>query len=232
MMMSDPTKQWDAIIFDLDGTLIDSAPDIQSSINAVLGDDDLPPLSLPVVTSFIGNGISHLVSQAYQHHGKILDVTELMDRTSRFSDVYANNANRQTQAFPGVMEAVRHLFDEGVKLGICTNKPALLAEKILVGLHLRTLFDAVIGGDSCKTRKPHPEPLLACCDALHADRDRCLYVGDSETDVRAARSAGLTVMLVTYGYTNLPVETLGADSLLTSLRELQPSGPVVAADAR
>lgn len=217
MAGSDQTRSWDAVIFDLDGTLIDSAPDIQTSINIVLGEDGLTPLSLSIVTSFIGNGIGHLVRLAYLHRGKELNEPDLVDRTARFAEVYARRATERTAVYPGVLKGIRRLFDQRIKLAICTNKPVLLAEKILQGLELRSYFEVVIGGDSCRTRKPNPEPVLACCDALQVESRHCLYVGDSETDVEAARAAGLSVTLVTYGYPKKPVEDLGADDLVPSL---------------
>ncbi|MDH3662560.1 MAG: phosphoglycolate phosphatase [Alphaproteobacteria bacterium] len=209
--------RWEAVVFDLDGTLIDSAADIQTSINTVLGEDALAPLTLPLVTSFIGNGVSHLVKLAYQHRGRSLEVAALIERTGRFSRAYADNPIEQTRPFPGVVGCLRRLRERGVKLGVCTNKPLVLTEKILGGLRLRSFFQVVIGGDSCRTRKPSPEPLLACCEAPEVEPRHCLYVGDSETDVATARAAGLAIMLVAYGYAKHSADRLGADGVFVSL---------------
>lgn len=214
-----PTR-FDAIVFDLDGTLIDSAPDIQRAINEVLIEEDLAPLPLPIVTSFIGHGVGKLVEQAYRHHGVSMNTTELAERTARFSATYARHATKRTVVFPGVVDGLSILRDRGIKLGVCTNKPLALSEQILNDLRLRPFLDVVIGGDSCATRKPSPEPLWACLNSLHVDLNRSLYVGDSETDVTTARAAGVPVILVTYGYTKRPVDSLGANALVHGIDRL------------
>ncbi len=209
-----PVRPYDAILFDLDGTLIDSAPDIRAAINQVMRRDGLPPLALPVVTSFIGNGVAKLVERAYRHQRAELAAGELELKVARFSEAYAANAATLTRPFPGVIEGLRMLQADGLRLAICTNKPSGLAERILESLGLAPFFDCVIGGDSCANPKPHPAPLFACVDTLGVSPERTVYIGDSQIDVQAARAAGIAVIAVTYGYSSLPATGLGADATI------------------
>lgn len=217
MDQQSPVKPYDAVVFDLDGTLIDSAPDIHAAINHVLAEKGYAPLSLPDVTGFIGNGVARLVERAFHHRQANLGADGLAKTIQRFTDIYAGSSAVLTRPYPGVAEALDVLNRQGVKLGVCTNKPEALARSILDELGLGRHFKTVIGGDSCRTRKPNPEPLLACLDQLGGAPPRALYIGDSATDVQTARAAGMPVLLVTYGYTTTRPADLGADGLIDRL---------------
>ena len=203
-----------AVVFDLDGTLIDSAPDIHAAINRVMAEDGLSPLDLARVTSFIGNGVAKLVDRAYRRQGVRLSERDLTVIVKRFTKTYAADCATLTRPFPGVIDGVAALKRLGIPLGICTNKPHGLSERILDALGLAPFFDVVIGGDSCARRKPDPEPLLACANILGASPARTYYIGDSETDVQTARAAGVCVVTVTYGYASIPTADLGADATI------------------
>lgn len=214
MDMPEPRRLFDAVVFDLDGTLIDSAPDIHAAINHIIAEDGFPPLSLPLITSFIGNGVATLVERAYRHLGALPSDQDLDVTVARFADVYAQNAAVLTRPYPGVVDGLEALKRSGVRLGVCTNKPSAIAWSILKALDIGDVFDAVIGGDSCARRKPDPEPLFACIDALGAAPMHAIYIGDSETDVQTAFAAGVRMVAVTYGYAQVEPADLGADATI------------------
>lgn len=193
-----------AIVFDLDGTLVDSAPDIRAAANAMLRDQGLAPLDLPTITSFIGNGLPKLVERVIRHTG--LDMARHEELTQLTLDHYSRASCDLTAPYPGLREVLLQLREAGFALGICTNKPEAPARDILEALDLAGFFDAVIGGDTLPVRKPDPEPLNRTFDQL--GRGAGIYVGDSEIDAETARRAGVPFLLFTEGYRKSPVEAL------------------------
>ena len=192
------------LIFDLDGTLIDSAPDIHQTSNEVLAAEGLGPLDLPTVRSFIGRGVPHLVGQLLGAHG-VTDPARVARLISDFGARY-ENAVTLTRPFDGVAAALDALTAQGHVLGICTNKPVAPARAVLRHLGLLDRFAAIIGGDSAPQRKPDPEPLhlaIAACGGGPA-----LYVGDSEVDAACATAAAIPLILYTEGYRKTPAEAL------------------------
>ena len=185
-----------AVIFDLDGTLIDSAPDLQAAANALLRHHGLAELDLATVTGFIGNGIPKLVERCFTHHGAAPD--DPAAEIARFKAFYDGEGHRRTVFMPGVEAALRRLAEAGFSLGICTNKDGDAAGAILASLGVEALFTAVVGGDSPLPKKPDPAPLRACVEACGGGP--ALYVGDSETDAATAAAAGLPFLLFTEGY--------------------------------
>lgn len=192
------------LIFDLDGTLIDSVPDIHAASNALLADEGLGTLDLPTVRSFVGKGVPHLVECLLGAHD-IHDPARAARMTRAFGARY-EKAVGLTHPFSGVPEALSHLREAGHKLAICTNKPVAPARAVLRHLGLLDQFVAVIGGDSTPKRKPDPAPLYL---ALEACGDGpALYIGDSEVDAECAENAGVPLLLYTQGYRSTPVEQL------------------------
>lgn len=190
------------VIFDLDGTLIDSAPDIHKTANEVLADEGLGALDLPTVRSFIGHGVPHLVGRLLNHHG-IADETRAARMVSGFGARY-EAAVGLTIAYPGAAEALAALKAQGHVLGLCTNKPVAPARAVMRHLGILDHFTAIIGGDSAPTRKPDPGPLhlaIAACGGGPA-----LYVGDSEVDAATATAAGVPLIVHTEGYRKTPAE--------------------------
>ncbi|MGO4914744.1 phosphoglycolate phosphatase [Pseudogemmobacter sp. W21_MBD1_M6] len=198
------------IVFDLDGTLIDSAPDIQAAVNRMLDDEGLEPLDLAAVTSFIGNGLPHLVKLAMAARGmdkhRHADIAPLVGRH------YDAVNGHLTVLYPGVEAALHRLKADGHSLALCTNKPARPACDILGRMGIYPLFDQVIGGDSLPERKPDPAPLLACQPGL--------YVGDSEVDAETAARADVRFILFTEGYRKVPVAGLPHDALFSNFAAL------------
>lgn len=206
-----------ALVFDLDGTLIDSAPEIHSVANKVFTDKGLKPFPFAVVRGAIGNGVGVLVSRLLQSQGQEASGPLHTELVARFVKIY-EEAFDLTTLYPGVAEALAGFAQAGHPLGICTNKPEGPARAVLRHFGLDRLFPVVIGGDSLPTRKPDPAPLLAAIQSLGAGP--ALFVGDSEVDAETARSARTPLALYTQGYRTAPVETLGAKLIFDDFRAL------------
>lgn len=191
------------IVFDLDGTLIDSAPDIRAIANSVLSENGLDPISLAETVSFIGNGASVFVAK--MRAARSVPDSEHNRMLTRFEHLY-ENILELTAPYPSVREALAHLTVAGHRLGLCTNKPMAATRAVLSYLSLTDPLDVIYGGDSLPQRKPDPAPLLAAFDEL--GDGPCIYVGDSEVDAETADRAGVPFLLFTEGYRRTPAEEL------------------------
>lgn len=189
-----------AVIFDLDGTLIDSAPDIHAAVNRLLADEGLAPLPFAVVKGFIGAGAGVLIQRVIAATGLPEDAHARL--FGRFLADY-ETAHDLTRPYPGVGAALRALAEAGHGLAICTNKPMAPTRTVLRHLGLQDHFAVVLGGDSLPQRKPDPAPLLATLAAMGGGP--ALFVGDSEIDAECAARAGLDFALFTEGYRKAPV---------------------------
>ena len=213
--------QLKAIIFDLDGTLVDSAEDLRNAANALLGEENLPPVSLEDVKAMIGDGVAKLVERAILRTSG--EVAALPRLGGRFMQIYEADASRHTLAYPGVRETLEALSRMGLRLAVVTNKPHAATIAILESLGLSAFFDAVIGGDTLAERKPHPAPIEAALRLLGIGGDAAFMVGDHYHDVQAARAAGIAVVVaVTYGDSHKPHAELGADHLIDAMPDLLP----------
>lgn len=195
------------IVFDLDGTLIDSAPDIHACVNEVLGWHGTRLLTLDQVRSFIGGGVDVLWQ-------KIIAAQELQDDRkpdyiAAFMTCY-QDATQLTRLFPNVVQVLETLADRGHPLGICTNKPLAVTQAILEHFGVAQMFGCVIGGDSVPERKPHPAPLRAALQGLGADptQPKAIYVGDSEFDAACAAAVPVPFLVYTRGYRQTPADEL------------------------
>jgi phosphoglycolate phosphatase len=209
-----------AILFDLDGTLIDSAPDLRTSVNIVLAQDKLGPLDVEAVRAMIGNGIRKLVERAYLACDRMLEARDLDDRERAMTRVYAEHLTDDTSVYSRVSEALAMARERGIKCAVVTNKPIAATFAILSHFGLADSFDAVIGGDQGIPRKPAPDPLWAALKQLDVARADAVMVGDSVADVTAARAAGVAVVAVAGGYSKTPADALGADRAIASLADL------------
>jgi phosphoglycolate phosphatase len=209
-----------AILFDLDGTLIDSAPDITAAVNELLDGRGLPPLTLPQVKSMIGNGVEKLVERAFAASGRPLSKTGLEEANREMAPIYRRHTTRLTRLMPGAAEALAQLHVAGVLMGVATNKPQLATREILQHFRLAERLGAIVGGDAVTRKKPAPDALLLALEQLRTEPHEALMVGDSVTDVEAARAAGLPVAIIRGGYTQVPADELGADLVCDSLLDL------------
>ncbi len=209
-----------AIIFDLDGTLVDSARDLQDATNALLAEEGLRRITLDEVKSMIGDGAAKLVERAIVATGG--DAARLPELVARFLKIYEANASCHTEAYPGVPQTLESLRRLGLPLAVVTNKPYAATIDILEALALRGFFDAVIGGDTLPERKPHPAPVLLALQRLGVKPADALMIGDNYHDVQAARAAGVRACAVTYGYSHRPHAELGADRLIDAMPDLLP----------
>jgi phosphoglycolate phosphatase len=201
------------VIFDLDGTLVDSAPDLADSLDILLGEKGLEPVGLDVTRQLIGHGIPNLVQSALALRGVAPDSDGLGRTVDRFGAIYRQRLTVGTRPYPGVPAALAELAGDGWRLVVATNKAEALARAVLADLGLIRHFAVVAGPDTFGVIKPHPDHLLRTIpDAL---RSRfAVMVGDSEVDVAAARAAGLPVVAVTYGYAKVPLQSLEPDALV------------------
>lgn len=198
---------WRAIIFDLDGTLVHSAPDLHRAAEAMLAEIGRPSVTLEQVTGFVGNGVPKLVERC-------LDATGGQPEDggaaalSIFTRHYNADPTALTRPYPGVVELLARLAEAGTALGVCTNKPEMPARRMLSDLDLARHFGSVVGGDTLARKKPDPAPLGRCLADLGIAPSGALYVGDSETDAATADTAGLPFALFTQGYRKTPVDEL------------------------
>lgn len=193
-----------AIVFDFDGTLVDSAPDIAASANRMLSDFGQPPLPVAQIASFVGRGIPHLVRRVIDTCG--LDAAMHARMTEALLIHYTAQPAELTRPYAGATDALTALRAQGHSLGICTNKHHALSVQILEALNLARFFDVVVGGDTLSERKPDPAPLRLAFKSL-PDSQR-LYIGDSEIDAQTAEAAGVTFGIFTQGYRQTPVDQL------------------------
>jgi phosphoglycolate phosphatase len=187
--------RFDQYIFDLDGTLIDSAADIGRSVNACLGELGLTPLPIERIRTYIGEGVHRLMERALE--GRWPD--HLEEAISRFRAHYAAHLLDETRAYDGVPAVLEALHARGAHLAVCSNKPEAFSRAILRGLGLDRFLDLVLGGDSLPERKPSPSCVRHILGQSGARPERTLLVGDSRIDVETARNAGVAVCVVTYG---------------------------------
>jgi phosphoglycolate phosphatase len=189
------------VLVDLDGTMIDSAPDIAAAVNRMLAQLDAPPLPLDTVRGFIGWGVSHLVRQVLAH-APGMRPTDEATALALFERHYLDCNGRHSTIYPGVLQGLAMLRGLGHALACVTNKPRPYAEPLLDALGLSPCFDTVACGEPALPLKPHPALLLAACRRLGAQPAQCVMVGDSGVDATAAGRAGMPVYLVRYGYHN------------------------------
>jgi phosphoglycolate phosphatase len=203
------------LVFDLDGTLVDSAPDLATAMNGLLAELGKPALAETTVRAMVGDGAGVLIQRGLAASG--LADADQPSALKRFLALYRDCLIDRTRAYPDVEAVLERLQAEGHKLGVCTNKPADPTQRILKALKLDRFFGAVIGGDSLPKRKPDPEPLLAAIDGLGGTPNTAVMIGDGVNDVLCARAASVTAILIPSDYGS-PAED--ADLKLTRFAEL------------
>ena len=221
-MASRPRPAVAAVVWDLDGTLVDSAADIAASLNRLLAEQGLPALGDERIRDMIGEGVATLIRRGLAAHNVTPGDGRLEELVQRFLVIYSQVATESTRLFPGARQALKTLSDAGLRQAICTNKPEAIARQVLSGLEIASYFDAVVGGDSLPRNKPDPLPLRTALAGLHVTPERSLMVGDSAIDVAMAHAAGVRVVFVTFGYGPEPPDAQRADYRVDRLAELPP----------
>jgi phosphoglycolate phosphatase len=207
-----------AVLLDLDGTLVDSAEDLRDALNELLAGEGLRPVTGEEVRAMIGDGVLKLVERGLARTGG--DPARAGALVPAFLAAYEPRAARKTTLYPGVLDTLGALRAAGLRFAVVTNKPAAATRQILGALGLADLIEAVVGGDTLPERKPHPAPVTAALRALGVAPAAAVMVGDNHHDVAAGHAAGLKAVLVRYGYAHGAPETLGADRIVDAFADL------------
>ena len=204
-----------AVVFDLDGTLIDSLPDLAGALNRSLARHGHGPVPPEDVAPMVGDGAKVLLQKGYATY----DLVPSDEDEAIFLADYEAHVTDLTEPFPGIPKALADLRDAGYQLAVCTNKPEVSARKVLAALELEASFDAVIGGDATPFRKPDPRHLQAVLQAIDVDPTHAIMVGDHRNDMATAAGSGVTAIFVTWGYgrTDAPIRIDRADQLPTTV---------------
>jgi phosphoglycolate phosphatase len=207
------------VLFDLDGTLADTAPDLAHALNALLREQGRAPLPYDRIRVEVSHGSFALINLAF---GLSPDEDGFAALRQRLLELYAADLCRETRAFPGIAKLLDMLQKQNINWGVVTNKPAFLTDPLVNQLALEPPPVCVVSGDSTSNRKPHPEPMLLACTLTGNQPDQCVYVGDAERDIRAGKDAGMKTLVALYGYIgeNETPEQWGADGLVRSPMEI------------
>jgi phosphoglycolate phosphatase len=199
------------IVFDLDGTLAETAPDLIDALNFVLAGDDIAPVPLEEGRTLVGAGARALIQRGYIRAGREIGKTRLDDQFNAFLHFYNAHIADKSALFPGVEACLDRFTAQGWRLAVCTNKLEYSSNLLLEKLGVRDRFAFVCGQDTFGLAKPDPKPLVETVARAGGRLDRAVMVGDSLTDIRTARAAGIPVVAVDFGYTDVPVTQLGPD---------------------
>ena len=185
------------ILFDLDGTLADTAPDMVGALNQVLAEENQQPVLLEKYRNHVSHGTAHLIKLAY---GEQQPETDSKRRIKRFLEIYQSRLCDETALFPGMAELLETIENTGKNWGVVTNKPAWLTDPLmeLLGLHNRSA--CTISGDTVAERKPHPLPMLTAAKLANSQPEQCIYIGDAERDIQAGNAAGMQTLIANWGY--------------------------------
>ena len=215
-----PKPLFDVVVFDLDGTLADTAPDLATALNHTLASLGRPPIGAEAVRHMIGHGARALLRKGLAATGGASE--ELVERGfATFLDFYGANICRGSRAYEGVETCLESLREAGARLAVCTNKPESLTHLLLQALGWQGRFDAVVGGDTLPVRKPDPAPLREAI--ARAGGGSAVLVGDSITDADTARAVGVPFVAVSFGFSDRPAEALGADAVIGGFDALIPA---------
>jgi N-acetyl-D-muramate 6-phosphate phosphatase len=207
------------ILFDLDGTLADTAPDLAHTLNLLLQEEGRATLPYDIIRPEVSHGSPALVKLGF---GLTREDTDYIRIRDRLLEIYVDNLCRETRLFPGMRELLSALHERGLHWGIVTNKPAFLTEPLVERLGLTKRAACVVSGDTTNNRKPHPEPMHHACELTGSRPDECVYVGDAERDIRAGKDAGMRALVALFGYIgeNETPDTWGADGMVKSPMEI------------
>jgi phosphoglycolate phosphatase len=221
MRMTDRDLEGWTVLFDLDGTLVDSAPDLIGTLNRLLVEEGLPPVEMEAASTLIGSGARALLVHGFEAAGADVERARSEALFERFLVDYAGHIADGSRAFEGVVDTLERLKARGAALAVATNKRSDLSELLLEKLRLRHHFAAVVGPDRVSARKPSGAHLVEAVRTAGGDPARAIMVGDAAPDAEAARDAGMACILTTFGYTPVPVEDLGGDVLVDAFEDVE-----------
>ena len=208
-----------SLCFDLDGTLIDTAPDLVRVLNAVIAEEGLPETAFQEARKAVGYGSRALINGALEREGKKLAEARIDELQQLFLKLYAEDICRLSTPFPGVVDTLKALKNRGAELSVCTNKPGYLARPLIEKLGLANLFVRTVGGDDLERNKPYADHIWKAA-GHRGQRRKIVMVGDSRPDILSARNAKVPSILMAYGYSTIPVVKLGADRILRNFRDI------------
>lgn len=208
------------IVFDLDGTLLETAPDLLDSLNHCLGTLSLNQVNPAEIRRYVGFGGRVMIERACVAHGRRLGSEELEAVYRIFLEHYGKNMPGRSKPFPGVIDSITAFHEAGYLTAICTNKLESLSRHLLEGIGIAHLFTAICGADTFEQRKPDPRHLIGTIEMAGGDPERCVMVGDSRTDIDTAKNAGIPVVAVDFGYTDQPVHVFEPSKVISHFNEL------------
>ena len=208
------------LVFDLDGTIVHSAPDLANAVNHVLVPLGKDSLSVEEAQSMIGNGMPKLLERGFAARGMEVSEDEFQQHFAAFRDFYIENCCVDTAAYPGAVEMLEKVRTDGYLTAICTNKLETVSKVIMDQMDLTRLFDGMVGADPPRPCKPDADPVWLAIERAGGNRDNSIMIGDSPADIGAGKAARLPTIAVSYGYTNVPPAELGADILIDLLSEV------------
>ncbi len=211
------------IVFDLDGTLIDTAPDLIDTLNVVFAREGLPPVPYETARNLIGGGARAMIARGIEAEGRVVAPAKLDQLFTDFIAHYTEHVADQSQPFPGLIEALDALAGRGCRFAVCTNKLERLSVLLLEELKIADRFEAICGPDTFGIQKPDPEILRRTIAAAGGSLQHAIMIGDSATDIRTARAAGVPVIAVDFGYSDRPVSEFGPDRIISHLAQLPTS---------
>ncbi|MUZ64653.1 HAD-IA family hydrolase [Agrobacterium vitis] len=208
------------IVFDLDGTLIDTAEDLVASLNHTIAAADLAPLEAEDLSHLVGHGARVMIERAFSLRGRPILEDQFQPLLERFIEHYKDHMPGKSQTYPGLLDALDRLDKAGHRLAVCTNKMEGLARPLLDGIGLTRYFAAITGGDTFEVRKPDAAHLLGTITKAGGDPRRAIMIGDSRNDILVARNAGIASIAVPFGYSDVPVADLDPDMIIGHFDEL------------
>src|SRR5665647_610330 len=221
--VSDPPMLAQTIVFDLDGTLIDTAPDLVDTLNVVFAREGLPPVPYDTARNLIGGGARAMIARGIAAEGRVFEPAKLEQMFVDFIAHYTTNIARRSRPFPGLIDALDALAGSGYRFAVCTNKFERLSVLLLEELKIASRFEAICGQDTFGIQKPDPEVLRRTIAAAGGSPQRAIMIGDSATDIRTARAAGIPVIAVDFGYSERPVAEFGPDRIISHFAQLPES---------
>jgi len=212
----------DFILIDLDGTLVDSVPDLAYCVDEMMKQLDMPVRGIDAVRNWVGNGVRRLTERALVNAVEGMPETELMDKAYPiFLELYKNNNSQRSKVYDGVLDGLKWMQNNGYRIGCVTNKAESFTVPLLKSKGLFDLFEVIVSGDTCAEKKPHPMPLLHAAKLMGVSPNNALMLGDSKSDVKAARAANFNIFCMTYGYNHgEDIANYNPDVIMDSFMEL------------